>query len=248
MQEFSRREFGQNTLGALLAYSLLETLFARDAFAESVKPIAAQWLAELNRLSADLKGKQLQQTEWQTKVEELFARVDLPEMLSLLDFEKLRQQARPRERGEQSIRPTLPKVEGLPTNLVFGHQVFALSKGRSVVPHGHDNMATAFLILKGDFHGRHYDRLEDDKDHMIITPTIDRPFGPGGYSTISDDKDNVHWFEALTDDAFIYNIHVLGLKPGRSGRVYIDPNGEKLSNNRIRARRIGYAEAEKLYG
>ena len=62
----------------------------------------------------------------------------------------------------------------MPTRLVFGHQLFALQKDRSVVPHGHDNMATAFLVLDGAFHGRHYDRLEDDKTHMILRPTIDR--------------------------------------------------------------------------
>ncbi len=248
MQPLNRRSFCQQSMGSLLTYSLLETLFSSNAFAAEIQPIAARWLAEINQWSLDLKGKKLEQVEWQRKVEELLSKVELPEMRSFIDFEKLKQQARPQDRGEQSIRPTLPKVEGLPTELVFGHQVFALTKGRSVVPHGHDNMATAFLILKGDFHGRHYDRLEDDKEHMIITPTIDRPFGPGGYSTISDYKDNVHWFEALTDDAFIFNIHVMSVKPGRTGRVYIDPNGEKLSNNRIKARKIRYDEAEKLYG
>ncbi len=54
-------------------------------------------------------------------------------------------------------------------------------------------MATAFLILQGDFQGKHYDRLEDDKEHMIIRPTIDREFHPGEYSTVTDVKDNVHW-------------------------------------------------------
>ena len=34
MQELSRRTFCQNTLGSLLTYSLLETLFAGDAFAD----------------------------------------------------------------------------------------------------------------------------------------------------------------------------------------------------------------------
>lgn len=248
MHESTRRSFCQQSIGSLLTYSLLETLFSSRAFAAEVEPIAAKWLAEINQWSVDLKGKKLQQVEWQSKVEELFSKVNLPEILSFIDFEKLRSQARPQERGEQSIRPVLPKVEGLPTELVFGHQVFALSKGRSVVPHGHDNMASAFLILKGDFHGRHYDRLEDNKEHMIITPTIDRQFGDGGYSTISDDKDNVHWFEALADDAFIFNIHVISVRPGRAGRVYIDPNGEKLSNGRIKARKIRYDEAERLYG
>ena len=59
MSTISRREFQQQTLGSLLTWSLLETLFLGDAFAEEVKPIAAKWLAELNSLSLDLKGKKL---------------------------------------------------------------------------------------------------------------------------------------------------------------------------------------------
>ena len=89
---------------------------------------------------------------------------------------------------------------GLPKNPVFGRQIFAMKKGRSVVPHGHDNMATGFLVLKGDFRGRHYDRLEDHADHYLIRPTIDRAFKPGEFSTISDHKDNIHWFTAESED------------------------------------------------
>src|SRR4029434_1505836 len=101
----------------------------------------------------------------------------------------------------------------------------------SVIPHGHNNMATAFLILKGDLQGRHYDRLEDAKDYFIIKPTIDRKFVPGECSTVSDYKDNVHWFRAQSEPAFIFNLHVLDVKPASklpTGRVYIDPSGEKL--------------------
>ena len=248
MSSLSRREFQQQSLAGLLTWSLLDTLFSRDAFATEIKPIAAQWLAKLNAMSLDLKGKKLDPIEWQKQVEQLLSTVDLPEMLQFIDFEKLSQQAKPKERGELSLQAKLPQVEGLPTELVFGHQVFALNKDRSVVPHGHDNMATAFLILKGDFHGRHYDRLEDEKEFMIIKPTIDREFGPGSYSTVTDMKDNVHWFKAKTDGAFIFNIHVLSVKPGRTGRVYIDPNGEKISGERLRCKKINHTEAETLYG
>jgi len=248
MNHLTRRDFQQRTIGSLLTWSLLETLFSRDAFAKEVKPIAAKWLAEVNQWSLDLKGKKLEQLEWQAKVEELYKTVDLPELLRFLDFDKLAKTVNPKERGELSLRATLPKVEGLPTELVFGHQIFALNKDRSVVPHGHDNMATAFLILKGDFHGRHYDRIEDSSDHMIITPTIDRDFGPGGCSTVTDIKDNVHWFKAKSDMAFIFNIHVMSVKPGKTGRIYIDPNGEKIAGGRIKARKIDHKEADRLYG
>ena len=248
MDAISRRAFQQQTLGSLLTWSLLETLFSGNAFADDVKPIAAQWLARLNVMSLDLKGKKLDPLQWQKQVEELLSRVDLPELLRFIDFEKLTAGIKFKDRGDLSLRATLPQVEGLPTGLVFGHQVFALNKDRSVVPHGHDNMATAFLILKGNFHGRSYDRLEDDRTHMIVKPTADGSFGPGSYSTVSDLKDNVHWFQATADESFIFNIHVLSVKPGRTGRVYIDPAGEKLSGGRIKTRKIDHAEANKLYG
>ncbi len=247
-EHLNRRDFHQHTLQSLLTWSLLETLFCGEVLSQEVKVIASKWLAELNVMSKDLKAKQIDQLQWQKQVEQLYATVDLPELLKFIDFEKLTHNIKAKERGELSLRAKFPVVEGLPTDLIFGHQVFALDKNRSVVPHGHDNMATAFIILQGDFRGRHYDRLEDDKSHMIITPTIDRNFGSGDFSTVSDFKDNVHWFQANCDRAFIFNVHVMSVKPGRTGRVYIDPHGEKLSGGRIRARKIDHAEANKLYG
>jgi hypothetical protein len=248
--DLTRRQFGQQTLGALLTYSLLQTLFARDAFGDELKLLAAKWLKDINDLSNDVKGKQIKQVDWQAKVDELLGKVDLSETLKFLDFEKLTANIKFKDQGELSLRPNLPKVEGLPTSLVFGHQVFALAKDRSVVPHGHNNMATAFLILQGSFRGRHYDRLEDIGEHMIIRPTIDREFKVGEHSTVSDFKDNVHWFTATSERAFIFNIHVMNVDPEKqnTGRVYIDPNGEKLSDNRIKARRVSAGEVYKLYG
>ena len=248
MAEVSRRQFHQAGLGSLLTFSVLEFLFSQDAFAEVVKPITTRWLADLDSLGRDLKGQKLSQLDWQDKVEELLSRVQLDELLQFIDFEKLRRHEI-KDRGESSVRLKFPEVEGLPTQLVFGHQMFALKKGRSVAPHGHDNMATAFLILNGDFQGRHYDRVEDvGKESMIVKPTINRPFGRGDYSTVSDDKDNVHWFTATSATGFIFNIHVMSVKPGRTGRVYIDPQGESLEGGLLKCRRISAEEAYKLYG
>ena len=179
----SRRQFTQATFGSLLTYSLLETLMTRDVFAADMKLLAGKWMKDLNELSEAVKGQKLKQTDWQTKVDELFAKVDLADALKFIDFEKLTANIKHAESGEKSLRAKFPQVEGLPTNLVFGHQIFALGKDRSVVPHGHNNMATAFLILKGNFQGRHYDRLADEPEHLIIRPTVDRKFGPGECSS-----------------------------------------------------------------
>lgn len=249
MTHLSRRAFNEGTLGSLLTFSLLESLFAGDAFAAEIKLLAANWLASLHQLGQDVKGRKLTQVQWQAKVEELFGVVDLPDLVKFVDFEKLTANLKFRDQGELSLRAKFPEVEGLPTDLVFGHQIFALKKDRSVVPHGHNNMATAFLVLDGEFEGRHYDRLEDEDKHMIIKPTIDRKFTTGQYSTVSDHKDNVHWFKATSETGFIFNIHVLNVVAGKSsGRVYIDPRGESISGGRIRARKLRASEAYKLYG
>lgn len=245
-----RRGFGKQTLGSLLTFSLLESIVASEALAEPVRPIAARWLADLDELGTALKGEKLQQVAWQKQVEQLFSEIDLAEFLSYVDFDQLIKTVKFKERGERSFRATFPKVEGLPTELVFGHQMFALREGQSVVPHGHNNMATAFLVLRGQFEGRHYDRLEDHRDFFIIKPTIDRSFAVGDCSTVSDHKDNIHWFKATSETAYIFNIHVLNVDPEikRSGRVYLDPFGEALSGGRIKAKRLKSAEAYRKFG
>ena len=251
MEPISRRTFAKQTVASLLTYSMLETLFERDVFADEVRPLTTRWLADVNELGRAVQGQQLRHVEWQAKIEELFARVDLAELLRFIDFDRLARDAPLVERGARSISFKFPKVEGMPTDLVFGKQIFALKKGRSVVPHGHNNMATAFLILKGDLRGRHYDRLEDLEDAFIIRPTIDRTFSQGECSTVSDYKDNVHWFEALTESAYIFNIHVYHVSPGfglPTGRVYVNPNGEQLAGGLLRAPRIDYETAEGLFG
>lgn len=251
MSELNRREFARNTLGSLLSYSLLETMFRTDAFADEIKPVAIKWLADVNSLAADVRGQKIPQVEWQKQVEALFKKIEVADVLKLIDFDAITKDLKIVDNGANSLRPKFPKVEGLPTEYVFGRQVFALKKDRSVVPHGHNNMATAFLILKGDMRGRLYDRLKDEKEHILIKPTVDRTFKAGETSSISDDKDNVHWFQALSETAFIFNIHVLEVRPGSgesTGRVYLDPNGEKVAGGLIRAKRLEHKQAHEIYG
>lgn len=251
IDRLSRRTFTKQTLGSLLTFSLLETLSRHDALADEIKPETTRCLTQVNQLAGDVKDQKLRQIEWQMQTEELFKKVDLAGLLRLIDFDRLTKGLKLVDNGARSVRFQFPRVDGLPTEYVFGKQIFALKKERSVIPHGHNNMATAFLVLKGDLRGRHYDRLEDGKDFFIIKPTIDRKFGPGECSTVSDYKDNIHWFEAITEPAYIFNLHVLNVAPGSelpTGRVYLNPNGEKLSDGLVRAPRIGYTESMKMFG
>jgi len=247
----TRRHFNQKLLGSLMTYGLIETLFDRRLFADSVQPLIQKWMIELHDLCQDVKNHKLQDTIFQTKLEELYKRVDLSELLKLVDLDQVARKVKLPERGAANLGVDLSKVEGLPRQLVMGKQIFAMKQGRSIVPHGHDNMCTGFIILQGNFIGKHYDRVEDNKDHYLLKPTIDRLFKPGDCSTVSDHKDNVHWFKADSATGFVFNVHVMGYNaenPKSASRVYVDPIGEKVAGGLIKAMKISSSECHKRYG
>jgi hypothetical protein len=247
----SRRAFTRRALESLTAVALLEGLASHQLFGADVRPLVNDWLKELNDISKSVADHKTKDVEFQSALERLYAKADLPELLKTLDFDRISKGVNYPAHGAKSLPVEYSNVAGLPTKLVYGRQIFAMRKGRSIVPHGHNNMATGFIILSGDLRGRHYDRLEDQKDHYIIKPTIDRTFKPGEFSTISDHKDNVHWFQSLTETAFVFNIHVMNTNPENPnppGRVYVDPMGEKLSGGLIKAPKISYGKVNQLYG
>ena len=62
---------------------------------------------------------------------------------------------------------------------------------------------------------------------------------------------NVHWFQATSDVGYIFNVHVIGYDPqikDASGRLYLDPDGEKLSGGRIKAAKMTSEQCHKKYG
>jgi hypothetical protein len=249
--EPTRRDFSASLLGSVMTFGLVELLWSRDLFADAVKPTVEAWLKELVEMTKDLRGRRLTDVEFQAKMEDLYKRVDLQALVGLVKLDEIEKRSKLPDSGALSRSIDLAKVEGLPANLGFGKQVFGCRKGRSIVPHGHANMCTGFIVLKGKWHGRHYDRIETHKDHYVIRPTIDREFGPGELSTISDHKDNIHWFKAASDVGYIFNVHVIGYDSrieGTSGRLYLDPDGETLSGGRIKATKMTSEACHKKYG
>jgi len=247
----TRREFGARLLRSLIGFGVVETLWARGLLAAGDGATVGKWFAELAEMTNDLRGSKLKDTEFQARMEDLYRRVDLAELIRAVKLDDLAKQTELPSNGAANLGFSLQQVEGVPSELRFGKQIFGLKKGRSIVPHGHSNMCTGFIVLKGTFHGRHYDRLESQPGHYLIRPTIDRTFKPGELSTISDHKDNVHWFEALSDTGFVFNVHVIGYDPTiqeTSGRLYLDPAGEKLGGGLIRAKKMSSSECHAKFG
>jgi len=247
----SRREFAAQLGGSVMAFSLIELLWTRNLFAQGIAPVISKWFVELNEMGEDLNGGKLKDIAFQAKMEDLYRRVDLPELLKFVDLENIERKAALPDNGTYSASFSLDKVEGLPKQKTFGRQIFCMKQNRAIVPHGHDNMCTGFIVLKGEFRGRHYDRLETADDHYIIKATIDEEFKAGGVSTISDHKDNVHWFHCTSETGYIFNAHVIGYDPAisaPSGRIYLDPDGKKLADGLIKAPKMNSEDCHKKYG
>ena len=251
MPALSRRQFTREALQSLTALALIDGLAARRLFGAAVRPTVEAWLKDLNQISRDVADHKTKDLEYQAALEDLYRRVDLPALLKSLDFDHLLAATEFPDHGARSLPVDFKGLSGLPTKLVGGRQIFAMKQGRSVVPHGHENMASGFLILGGNLRGRHYDRVEDLDDAFIVRPTIDRSFQPGDFSTISDHRDNIHWFTAVSERAFIFNVHVMDTNPENGnipGRIYVDPLGEKLAGGLVKAPKITSERAHKLYG
>ena len=141
-------------------------------------------------------------------------------------------------------------MDGLTKDLTCSTLFEALKKGRAIAPHGHHNMSSMHLVLSGEVHLQQYDRIADQATHLIILPTVDRACGAGELSTISDEKNNIHWFKGVSNVTFIFNAAIYGLQPKERliGRDYIDASrGEELGDGTRRVRRLSQSEAFRLY-
>lgn len=220
---------------------------AHDSPAEIPAGVCA-WLVDIHRAGADLRAGRVDPAQWQRRLTDLMGRADIPGLLAAMSFPQLTQGIDWPGRGEASLRPQFPAVAGLPAQRSFIARVFALKRGRSVPPHGHDNMASAFIVLAGSVRARLYDRLASAPDSMVIRHSFDRACSAGDYWSMTQHADNVHWFEATSETAFLLDINVMGLSPEPSHRLFVDPAGEEMPGGAVRARRLSRDEAYLRYG
>ena len=127
----------------------------------------------------------------------------------------------------------------------LGHQ------SRAIIPHGHHNMISAHLLLKGEMHVRQYDLLDKTSGHLLIRKTIDEAQGPGSLSSISPDRDNVHWLVALDKPAYTFDVIITGLntQSDTDFDIYnIDPEGgEHQIDGSLLAPRLSVKDALVKY-
>jgi hypothetical protein len=238
-------------------------------------PILA-WLKKVDQLAAALKKKELTSLQWQQSMEQLLSGFALSDFLKFIDFDALISATELPQVGESFQKLVFQSENGVPEEFIFYKYLVGFRKGRSIPPHGHDNLVSSFIVLNGELHGRHFERVRDDGSFVHVQPTLDQNFLPGNFSTVSDMKNNVHWFTALKDRSFLVDFGVSSIdpnwksrfsfqnnpgglssdaglptinkRPNMESRVYLDILNGIKSENLYRVARIQQEEAYKIYG
>jgi hypothetical protein len=247
----SRRGFLEAGFASVVTAAFLQDLVAADAVPPAVAPILERWLRDLHTRCADLRAGALPAAVWQAQVDALLERVPLADLLRLMDFERIAGTASLPDDRATTRDPVFPPLEGLSGPAPHVRRVFLLQRDRAIVPHGHRNMASGHLVIRGSLRVRHFDRVRDEPRHLVLRPTIDTDARPGAATTVSDAKDNVHWLVATSDLAATFDMIVPGLDPSRPTEFmdFVDPRrGERLGDGTLRAPRLPADEVFRRYG
>lgn len=246
-----RRQFLEAGLASMAAVALIPRALRAQALATPMQASVLAWLREVAASTQGLRGGRLNQSDWQAALAELFERVPLTDLLEAIDLPRLIAAIELPDDRAGTADPRLPDIEGLPRWPECGLRVFGMARDRAIIPHGHANMVSAHLVVQGQIHVRHYQRLHDEETALVLLPSIDGLSGPGDASTISDDHDNVHWLVARSASAYTLDFIVVDLDSDRRTRWgdFVDIRAaHALGDGRLRVPRLDFDTAISRYG
>lgn len=181
-------------MGGLLTLSQLESR-------ASAQPSGMHALGESMELCRRLRAGDITTLEWHARIAAAMQSSSVEELGRAVDIEGLRARVRGVRRGAVILR--VPAARALCSEEGSDVKVFFVRAGRSDPPHCHFNMVAAHIVLEGRFRVRHFDRVREERGGVVLRPTHDSVVGPGEVTSISDTRDNAHWFLAETDGVLL---------------------------------------------
>jgi hypothetical protein len=231
--------------------AVLWFLHARRVLAAPGRTAALDGLLAMGELSLALRRGELDPVAWQDEMARCVATIDVAEVIAAIELDRLVAALDPLPDDRPRVQPL--ELEALGSVLSEAGaklKLFALAPGRAIVPHGHHGLASMHWVLRGALHGTSFDRLERTPTHVVMRPTIDRVLRPGAATSMSEHRDNIHWFVAVDGPAFALDVLVSRLPTeGPRGRFYVDPRAaEPDGGDRLRAPIVSAREAHLRYG
>ncbi|WP_341896639.1 hypothetical protein [Ferrovibrio terrae] len=250
----TRRHITHSLLQTAATLGLLRFALAGNALANTVRPLTECWAEDVVTLARDFRQRSLSPLQWQQAIAILNAKVPMDELLSYIDFNRLKAMLEAHGPGEHFERVRLPGLETGSARIWSA--VFILSEGDAIPPHAHNNLATAHLVLQGRFHARTFDRVEDTPGRMLLKPSMDAVFGVGETVSMSDDRDNAHWFIAESG-APVFTFDVSMRSPelrqyqnptDRDGRIFVAPADGRRQDGLVEAEVVDYSTSQNRFG
>jgi hypothetical protein len=248
----ARRDVLLGGLGTVAVAQFMRLCLATKAYAATVATDLESWHLGLATIARDFRSDHLTFPQWHAAIEDLNSRVPLQDLMAYLKVEEVRPRLLALGHGEHFEKLNLPSIEGY--GRPFTSSVFCVTPGGAIPPHGHNNLVTAHLLLRGQLHTRTFERLHDEPGMVTVKPKRDAMLTIGTTVTMSDDIENIHWFTAQKDLAFSFQISASVPRPkpevneaAKGGRVYLDMRGKPRSDGTIEAPVINEAESHRLF-
>lgn len=204
----------REVLGTSAAALLIGMLAQTPAWAGGAPRALDVWARELVGLNEALRDGAIGVAEWQRRVEALNGGVDVAALTRYLDVETLTRDFAYRSRLADIVDPVLPpEIAGDKRQWFI--RIFGMRRGGVVIPHVHNNMVSAHLVISGVFHTRTANRVRDVEDAVVLRPTRHEDIGAGGVISMSDVRDNHHWLLAREDRSMTFDVGVTGLAANR---------------------------------
>jgi len=255
----NRRDLLQLSGRTLLAVSLSQHFLRAGYASEQGTAKAEEWSSRLDDVSRQLAANKISGLQWQEALDEIYGSAPMSELLKAVDFNRLSDQLATRDIGKRGEIfhdiplgpiPALDKASGSPHETAIV-KIAHVKKGRSIPPHGHSNMVSAFLCVSGEFEVQLFYRLEQTDKDMVVRQTVDEKSATAGsWSSISDYRNNIHWLKAKSDDCFLFTAKLIRLEKGKEFRGRINVNlkdAKQLGSQTWRAPVITGREAAALY-
>jgi hypothetical protein len=249
----ARRQVMHGMISTIALAQLLRLAVGTKAVAAPIAPLTDKWAQGLGQLARDLNSRSLTVTQWQEAIEALHKTVPIADVLQLVDFDRLRPKLERSGRFESHQHVSLPGIGS--TVGLFRTNLYIVPEGGAIPPHGHNELVTAHLIVRGRLRARTFDRVADEPGRMLLRPTRDVHCDVGSTITMSDERDNVHWFVAEAGPAFTLDVgaiapklrdHLNGVE--RDGRIYLDPTVGRRADGLIEAVVIDHSASLARFG
>ncbi len=249
-----RRRFLLGSARLAAWYGVLFLGASRSAWGRGLSLTAAQWSQELESLALEVKAGRRSGEAWQSAIEALHSRIPLEELVSALDVATIVKGIKhPTDKLGAVHDVALPGAG--PGASHFGHKLFVYRKGACTPPHAHNHLVSAHLVLQGNIRVRTFDRVQDLEDSLLLDPRTDRVVGPGQTVSMSDGRDNVHWFEGVSELSVSFDVPVADIDPEKNYRhpaegmnqLFVDPTGPKRGDGYVDAPLIRFREAVRRF-